>query len=83
MKTTLNGEGQIGIPEEVRVADHLAAGDSFELERLRPGRYLLSRQEASFSSYEVVTAEDGLPLIRAPGATLTAEAVKELESRTP
>jgi len=37
MKTTLNADGNIGIPAEIRETDHLTAGDSFELERLIPG----------------------------------------------
>jgi bifunctional DNA-binding transcriptional regulator/antitoxin component of YhaV-PrlF toxin-antitoxin module len=37
MKTTLKADGNIGIPDEIRQTDHLAAGDSFELERLTPG----------------------------------------------
>lgn len=44
MKTTLSADGQIGIPTEIRQADHLSPGDSFELERLTPGRYLLAKQ---------------------------------------
>jgi len=45
MKTTLSADGKIGIPDEIRQTDHLAAGDSFELERLTPGHYLLTRQQ--------------------------------------
>ena len=44
MKTTLNADGKIGIPDEIRQTDHLTAGDSFELERLTPGHYLLTKQ---------------------------------------
>ena len=36
MKTTLNADGNIGIPAEIRQTDQLTAGDSFELERLIP-----------------------------------------------
>lgn len=84
MRTTINGKGQITIPEEVQRADRLSSGDSFDLQRLQPGRYLLSRQEPASSQFEVITAEDGLPAIRlrVPGAPLTSELVKEVESQT-
>ena len=85
MKTTLNAEGQIGIPSEIRQADHLAPGDSFELERLTPGRYLLAKQSRSGGGprFTVATGDDGLPVIRAAGGVITSQLVKEIESQTP
>ena len=83
MKTTLNADGNIGIPDAIRQTDHLAAGDSFELERLTPGHYLLTRQPPAGARFTVATAADGLPVIRAENGVITSRLVKELESRTP
>ena len=53
MKTTLNADGNIGIPAAIRETDHLTAGDSFELERLTsattylPGSHPLVRASRS------------------------------------
>ena len=47
MKTTLNADGKIGIPGKIRQTDHLAAGDSFKLERLPGGHYPLTKQPPS------------------------------------
>jgi bifunctional DNA-binding transcriptional regulator/antitoxin component of YhaV-PrlF toxin-antitoxin module len=83
MKTSLNAEGQISIPEEIRRADNLTAGDSFQLERLIPGHYLLARQMAGALRFTITTGEDGLPVIRAEGGTITSSLVREIESQTP
>ena len=83
MKTLLNADGKIGIPDEIRQTDHLATGDLFELERLTPGHYLLTKQRAFGARFTVVTAEDGLPVIRPEYGGITSQTVKELESQTP
>ena len=82
MKTTLNADGKIGIPDELRQTDHLAAGDAFEFERLTPGHYLLTKQPLTSACFTVVTAEDGLPVIRTENGVITSRLVKELESQT-
>jgi bifunctional DNA-binding transcriptional regulator/antitoxin component of YhaV-PrlF toxin-antitoxin module len=85
MKTTLNADGQIGIPQQIRDADHLAPGDSFELERLTPGHYLLAKQSRPVGSarFTVATGDDGLPVIRVADGAITSRLVKEIESQTP
>jgi bifunctional DNA-binding transcriptional regulator/antitoxin component of YhaV-PrlF toxin-antitoxin module len=83
MKTTLNAGGQIGIPDEIRRTDHLAAGDSFELERLTPGHYLLTKQPHPGAHFTVATGDDGLPVIRTDKGAITSQLVKEIESQTP
>ena len=83
MKTTLSADGKIGIPDEIRKADHLSGGDSFELERLMPGHYLLTKQPPAGARFTVATGEDGLPIIRAENGVITSQQVKELESQTP
>ena len=83
MKTTLTTDGLIGIPPEIRQADHLAPGDSFELERLKPGHYLLAKQQAAGARFTVVEGDDGLPLIRVTDGVITARLVKEIESQMP
>lgn len=83
MKTTLNAEGQIGIPPEIRQADHLVPGDSFELERLTSGHYLLAKQHAGSPRFTVVTGDDGLPVIRVANGVVTSGLVKDIESQTP
>ena len=83
MKTTLNSGGQIGIPDEIRRTDHLAAGDSFELERLTSGNYLLTKQQTFGTHFTVVTGDDGLPVIRVESGSITSRLVKEIESQMP
>ena len=83
MKTTLNADGKIGIPDEIRQTDHLAAGDSFELERLTPGHYLLTKQPPPVARFTVATGEDGLPVIRPENGVITSRLVKDIESQTP
>ncbi len=83
MKTTLNDRGEIGIPKPIRDSDHLHAGDAFNLERLTPGQYLLSKQANPLLQFTIVTAGDGLPVIRAKSGVITSQQVKELESQTP
>ena len=82
MKTTLNADGKIGIPDEIRQTDHLAAGDSFELERLTPGHYLLTREQSLGAGFTVAIAEDGLPVIRTGNGIITSRLVKDIESQT-
>jgi hypothetical protein len=83
MKTTLNADGKIGIPDEIRRTDHLSAGDSFELQRLTLGHYLLTKQPISPAQFTVATGEDGLPVIRGESGVITPGLVKEIESQTP
>lgn len=83
MKTTLNADGQIDIPQQIRDADRLAPGDSFELERLTPGHYLLAKQQAAGARFTVATGEDGLPVIRVANGVITSRLVTEIESQTP
>lgn len=82
MHTTLNAEGEIGIPDNIRRADCLSAGDSFELHRLTSGCYVLTKQPGSSKSFTTVTGEDGLPVIRAEHGRITASLVREIESAT-
>jgi bifunctional DNA-binding transcriptional regulator/antitoxin component of YhaV-PrlF toxin-antitoxin module len=80
VKTMLNEQGQIGIPDEIRRTDHLATGDSFELERLTAGNYLLRKHIQNGARFNVVTSEDGLPLIRAESGVITSQLVKDIEN---
>jgi len=83
MKTTLNADGLIDIPQQIRDADHLAPGDSFELERLTAGHYLLAKQPSAGGSFTVATEDDGLPVIRVSNGVIASRLVKEIESQTP
>ncbi|MBI4658211.1 MAG: hypothetical protein HY735_05065 [Verrucomicrobia bacterium] len=83
MKTTLNADGKIGIPDEICQTDHLTAGDSFELERLTPGHYLLTKQSSHSARFTVATGKDGLPVIRTEDGIITSRLVKDIESQTP
>jgi hypothetical protein len=83
MKTTLTADGQIGIPPGICQTDHLVPGDSFELERLTPGRYLLAKQPLPVARFSVATGDDGLPVIRVANGIITSQLVQELESQTP
>ena len=82
MKTKLNADGKIGIPEEIRQTDHLTAGDLFDLERLTLGHCMLSKQPPSGVRFTVAPGEDGLPVIRTENGVITSRLVKELESQT-
>jgi bifunctional DNA-binding transcriptional regulator/antitoxin component of YhaV-PrlF toxin-antitoxin module len=83
MKTTLTADGQIGIPSEIRQADHLVPGDSFEVERLMPGHYLVAKQQPVQPRFTVATGNDGLPVIRAEEGVITSRLVSEIDSQTP
>jgi len=83
MKTTLDANGQIGIPEHIRRTDHLRAGDLFEVERLTAGHYVISKREIGPPRFTVGTGKDGLPIIRVEHGVITSQQVKELESLTP
>ena len=83
MKTTLTAGGGIGIPPEIRRHDHLEAGDEFDLDRVASGHYLLTRLQRQPRRISIATGEDGLPVIRANGGTITSKLVKEIESQTP
>jgi bifunctional DNA-binding transcriptional regulator/antitoxin component of YhaV-PrlF toxin-antitoxin module len=82
MKTTLNSDGHIGIPQQIRDTDGLARGDCFELQRLTPGHHLLAKQPASSARFTVATGDDGLPVIRVTQGVITSPMVKEIESQT-
>jgi len=82
MKTTLNTDGKIDIPDEIRQADRLNAGDSFELERLTAGHYLLTKQPTREARVVISVGKDGLPLIRGGNGLITSRLVKEIESQS-
>ena len=44
MKTTVSSKGQIVLPVELRQRDRIAAGDEFEIERVKQGDYRLKRK---------------------------------------
>lgn len=43
MRTVLSTKGQIVIPAELRESDSISPGDSFEIEKVRDGEYMLRR----------------------------------------
>lgn len=43
MQTVVSSKGQVVIPVELREKDRIAAGQTFEIERLDEGQYLLKR----------------------------------------
>lgn len=79
MTITLGPHGEIGLPSELRDADHLDAGDRFHIERVSPGHYVLSRIALVPASFSVGTATDGLPVIRGKGGMITSAQVREIE----
>ena len=79
MTTTLGTHGEIGIPSELRDADHLDAGDRFAIERVLPGHYVLSRIAPVPASFSIATGADGLPVIRGQGGVITPALVRETE----
>lgn len=44
MKTTISTKGQIVLPAELRAQDGILPGQSFDIERLEAGQYLLKKQ---------------------------------------
>jgi len=80
MKTTLTAHGQINIPPEIQQADRLSVGDLFDLDRLTPGHYLLTKVKREGDSFTVATADDGLPVIQANGV-ITSRLVEEIEDQ--
>lgn len=44
MTTTLSSKGQVVLPSTIRRIDRLHPGESFDLERLDSGKYLLTRK---------------------------------------
>lgn len=83
MKTTLDDKGQIAIPEQIQGADHLAPGDSFELERVAPGQYLLAKQTTAGKRFVVADGDDGLPLVRTSDGIISSRLVKDIEAQIP
>ncbi len=45
MTTTVSSKGQIVLPVELRRRDGIAAGQSFEVERVKSGEYRLVRRQ--------------------------------------
>jgi AbrB family looped-hinge helix DNA binding protein len=43
MKTVVSTKGQIIIPIELRTEDSISPGDSFEIQKVRSGEYLIRR----------------------------------------
>jgi AbrB family looped-hinge helix DNA binding protein len=43
MKTTISSKGQLILPAEIRRQDQVKAGQEFEVERIEPGVYRLTR----------------------------------------
>ena len=43
MKTVISSKGQVVLPAEFRRMDHLEPGQSFDIERLEPGQYILKK----------------------------------------
>ena len=83
MKTTLNANGLIAIPQQIQDADHLAPGDLFELERVAPGHYFLAKQPPAGERFTIASGDDGLPVIRTTNGVISARLVKEIETQTP
>lgn len=44
MKTVVSSKGQIVLPAEIRARDRIRPGQKFDIERIEPGRYLLTKQ---------------------------------------
>lgn len=47
MRTVVSTKGQIVLPAELREQDAIAAGDSFEIKKIRRGEYLMKRVSAA------------------------------------
>jgi AbrB family looped-hinge helix DNA binding protein len=47
MRTVVSTKGQIVLPVELRTEDSIVAGDSFEIEKVRAGEYLIKRVDAA------------------------------------
>ena len=45
MRTVVSTKGQIVIPAELLAEDSICPGDSFEIQRMRAGEYLIRRVE--------------------------------------
>ena len=45
MRTTVSSKGQIVLPAELRAQDRIEPGQIFEVERLDPGDYRLTRRD--------------------------------------
>jgi AbrB family looped-hinge helix DNA binding protein len=46
MKTTMSTKGQVVLPAEIREMDHLLPGQHFDIERIKPGKYVLTKSAA-------------------------------------
>ncbi len=44
MRTSISSKGQVVLPAELRRRDHIRPGEEFDVERLAPGQYLLTKQ---------------------------------------
>jgi AbrB family looped-hinge helix DNA binding protein len=47
VKTTVSSKGQIRLPAELRMRDRIRPGQTFDVERLDAGRYLLTKEPAA------------------------------------
>jgi bifunctional DNA-binding transcriptional regulator/antitoxin component of YhaV-PrlF toxin-antitoxin module len=83
VKTTLNADGKITIPDDILRSDRLTPGDSFELERVTSGHYLLTKEPGLTARFTIGTGTDGLPVIRTDTGTITAKMVKDIEGQIP
>ena len=82
---TLSSEGQLALPKQLREEDHLGKSDTFRLQRLERGKYLLEKLEPPRRpKARLVKSKDGFLVFRPPkGAPrITSEAVKKLEAET-
>jgi AbrB family looped-hinge helix DNA binding protein len=43
MRTSVSSKGQIVLPAQLRKQDQIRSGQQFEVERLKPGEYLLRK----------------------------------------
>lgn len=81
MKMTLHPNGAITLPSELIERDELTAGDAFEVERIAPGNYLLTKSANSKRDVAIVEEPSGLLALRAPAGVITAEMVKTIEGQ--
>ena len=44
MKTVISSKGQLVLPAPLRERDRIASGQTFDIERIEAGQYLLKRQ---------------------------------------
>lgn len=82
---TLTAKGQLLLPKQICDTDELAASDTFRLERLAPGRYLLERTTPSRPSKpKLIRSKDGFLVFKAVknAPLITGELVRRLEAES-